>query len=136
MINVPQDVIDDAVEAGLIPQPSRFLDAAYFEKIGKFAQLRAQRSNAEPVAWLVDGRIEQGLFFDKQAAEVMADANCGVVVPLYTPSAIEAAVNAKLEEAALIAEAYREVTDGQSMYIADKIRALMESPQPPQEQKS
>lgn len=46
---------------------------------------------------------------------------------LYPPSAIEAAVRAKLEEAALIAEAYREVTDGQSMYIADKIRALMDT---------
>lgn len=36
-----------------------------------------------PVAWMVAGRLEQGLSFDKRAAETMAFANCGEVVPLY-----------------------------------------------------
>lgn len=34
------------------------------------------------VAWLVDGRLEQGLFFDKASAEIMSDMNCGTVRPL------------------------------------------------------
>jgi hypothetical protein len=36
----------------------------------------------EVVAWLVDGRLEQGLFFDKASAEIMSDMNCGTVRPL------------------------------------------------------
>jgi hypothetical protein len=36
----------------------------------------------DTVAYLVDGNIEQGLFFDKTAAETMAFMNCGVVKPL------------------------------------------------------
>lgn len=34
------------------------------------------------LAYLVDGNIEQGLFFDKDAADTMALANAGTVVPL------------------------------------------------------
>ena len=34
------------------------------------------------LAYLVDGRVEQGLFFDKESADTMAFANAGSVVPL------------------------------------------------------
>lgn len=34
-------------------------------------------------AYMVDGRIEQGLFFDRAAAETMAAMNAGEVVPLF-----------------------------------------------------
>jgi len=37
---------------------------------------------APAVAYMVDGNVEQGLFFDKTAAENMAFANCGTVRPL------------------------------------------------------
>ena len=37
----------------------------------------------EPVAWMVTGRVEQGLTFDREAADNMAQANGGEVVPLY-----------------------------------------------------
>jgi hypothetical protein len=43
------------------------------------------------------------------------------------PEAQGESVSVLLERAAQIAEAYREETDGQSMYIADKIRALIPS---------
>ncbi|MDC7800251.1 hypothetical protein PQS91_10370 [Stenotrophomonas geniculata] len=36
-----------------------------------------------PAAYMVDGRIEQGLFFDRAAAETMAAMNAGEVVPLF-----------------------------------------------------
>lgn len=34
-------------------------------------------------AYMVDGRVEQGLFFDRAAAETMAAMNAGEVVPLF-----------------------------------------------------
>lgn len=37
----------------------------------------------EPAGYMVDGRIEQGLFFDKTSAEAMAAMNAGDVVPLF-----------------------------------------------------
>lgn len=40
-----------------------------------------------PAAYMVDGRLEQGLFFDKAAAENMAAMNAGDVVPLFRPTA-------------------------------------------------
>ncbi|GEM_PF-5837653 len=43
------------------------------------------------VAYMIDGRVEQGLTFDKAAAESMANMNCGTVRPLVfadnTPAA-------------------------------------------------
>jgi hypothetical protein len=44
----------------------------------------ARKANAatHPVGYLVDGRVEQGLFFDKASADAMAEVNCGTVVPL------------------------------------------------------
>lgn len=36
-----------------------------------------------PAAYMVDGRIEQGLFFDRTAAGAMATMNAGDVVPLF-----------------------------------------------------
>lgn len=42
----------------------------------------ADHAARQPIAYLVDGRIEQGLTFDRAAAETMAYANCGDVVPL------------------------------------------------------
>lgn len=40
--------------------------------------------HSEPRAYLVDGNVEQGLFFDRPSAEIMAEANCGTVMDLYT----------------------------------------------------
>lgn len=40
-------------------------------------------------AYMVDGRVEQGLFFDKDAAENMALANCGTVIPLIASPAAQ-----------------------------------------------
>jgi|GEM_PF-1654776 len=40
-----------------------------------------------PVAYMVDGRVEQGLFFDRTAAENMAAMNAGEAVPLFRESA-------------------------------------------------
>lgn len=39
-------------------------------------------ATSQPVAWFVDGRVEQGLFFNRDSAEAMAEANCGIVKPL------------------------------------------------------
>lgn len=41
-----------------------------------------------PAAYMVDGRIEQGLFFDRAAAETMAAMNAGEVVPLFRSPAL------------------------------------------------
>lgn len=62
-------------------------------------------SSPEVVAWLVDGRIEQGLTFDKMAATIMADANCGTVRPLVYGDVVEVDPNAKVTRV--------EVIDGQ-----------------------
>jgi hypothetical protein len=43
----------------------------------------------EPKAYLVDGRIEQGLFFDKTSAISMANANCGEFKSLHTVQELE-----------------------------------------------
>lgn len=42
----------------------------------------AQQASGPTAAYLVDGRVEQGLFFDKESAEKMAEVNCGTVVEL------------------------------------------------------
>jgi hypothetical protein len=77
------------------------------------------------VAWLAtsdDGELHLG--FDRQ--DLYRDVlRIYTMQPLYTSqtTATQAAVAAAMRECAEIAEAYREVTDGQSMYIADKIRS-------------
>lgn len=38
----------------------------------------------EPAAWLVDGNVEQLLFWTKEDAENAAEINCGAVKPLFT----------------------------------------------------
>jgi hypothetical protein len=43
-----------------------------------------EADSGEAVAYLVDGRLEQGLLFDKESATNMAEANCGEVKPLFT----------------------------------------------------
>jgi hypothetical protein len=48
----------------------------------KTAATVASKDAVQPVAYIINGRIEQGLSFDKSAAETMADMNCGTVVPL------------------------------------------------------
>jgi hypothetical protein len=56
-----------------------------------------EQTMGEPVAYLIDGRVEQGLSFDRAAAETMAAANCGTVVPL-SRSALAAAVKQRAKE--------------------------------------
>lgn len=70
----------------------------------------------EPVAYLVDGRIEQGLSFDKSAADVMAFANCGTVVPLIRADATPAPVAASAVELLRAVE-----EDRQSRLVVDRI---------------
>lgn len=57
-----------------------------------------------PVAWMVAGRLEQGLSFDKRAAETMAFANCGEVVPLYASPQPSAAIDLLQQAADVIRE--------------------------------
>jgi hypothetical protein len=77
------------------------------------------------VAWLAtsdDGELHLG--FDRQ--DLYRDVlRIYTMQPLYTSqtTATQAAVAAAMRECAEIAEAYREVTDGPSMYIAVKIRS-------------
>jgi hypothetical protein len=88
------------------------------------------------VAYLIDGRMEQGIAFDRKDAEVMADANCGTVVPLYTSqtAATQAAVAASLLKAAKIIGAQdvdpafklRMATHIRSLIPADNMQALRE----------
>lgn len=44
----------------------------------------SQKEQQEAVAYMVDARTEQGLFFDKESAEIMAEITCNEVKPLYT----------------------------------------------------
>lgn len=76
-------------------------DSCIDEGCPHYGTKHSHPSGAQAVAYLVDGRQEQGLFFDKEAAEVMADANCGNVVDLFPapPSAIAIETSAKLQAA-------------------------------------
>jgi hypothetical protein len=81
------------------------LDAA-----AEISQLRESRTNAgsEAIAFLVDGRIEQGLFFDRKSAENMAEANCGNVKDLFTaPPSTAQAVREFAEKVLRVADAER-----------------------------
>jgi hypothetical protein len=57
-------------------------------EIERLTAALSQTAGVEVVAYLIDGRVEQGLAFDKQAAEDMAFANAGTVVPLARADAI------------------------------------------------
>jgi hypothetical protein len=75
---------DEQFEAWFTKEDKFSLATAATKSVARQAWQAALASaeQAEPVAFLVDGRIEQGLFFDKQSAEIMAEANCGTVIPL------------------------------------------------------
>lgn len=113
---------------------SQIARAVYAGPNGVRALLAAQPSAERAVvAYLVDGRIEQGLTFEREAAETMAEANCGNVVPLCRctcqPSA-EAirreAWNEAIEAAAeLFPQPYMEYFGSD---IQDAIRALAQAP--------
>lgn len=51
----------------------------------------------KPVAFLVNGRMEQGLTFEKEAADNMAMATAGTVVPLVPADKVQALVEAATE---------------------------------------
>lgn len=57
----------------------------------------APAAGAQAVAYMVDGRVEKGLTFDKAAAETMAFANAGSVRPLALADGFEASREALIE---------------------------------------
>lgn len=67
-------------------QDGRFVAFAdYAALLAESERLKARVAELEAspvVAYLIDGNIEQGLAFDKSAADTMALANCGTVRPL------------------------------------------------------
>lgn len=56
----------------------------YFHELKRLMNLAVETAIGEPKAYLVDGRIEQGMFFDKTSAISMANANCGEFKSLHT----------------------------------------------------
>jgi hypothetical protein len=75
----------------------------------------------EPVAYLIDGRVEQGLSFDKEAADNMAMANAGTVRPLYTHPAPKPADSQLVDALHHTASDMRVNYDGEHDHWADLI---------------
>jgi hypothetical protein len=78
-----QAIVDAAAKAGII-EPNAYVNGPMAlilcEDLATAALVSTQ---LEVAAYMVDGRTEQGLFFDKPSAENMAFTNAGTVVPLY-----------------------------------------------------
>jgi hypothetical protein len=84
MTNIPQDIIDDAKEAGLIWEARGKLEGSIAtpEMVDKFANLRddRQRNSGEVKAWLVEG-IDAYTNYERAVAT--AQANCRAIHNLY-----------------------------------------------------
>lgn len=76
--------VKEAVKVSLPWSKNMQLSIQQLVEFKALMNLAVEAAIGEAKAYLVDGRIEQGLFFDKTSAISMANANCGEFKSLHT----------------------------------------------------